>query len=238
MRYRVACLTHGDAETLERTLDSFIENVTPEPYDWIILQDGPGEWTIPDPFIGYAGGWDEQVGFCEATRRLWKVTSQGKQHEFDGRGSAFYIRPPAPPYVFWLEHDFVFTRQLDLEPLAAQLDADPSLAQMSLMRGPVNEKEMRAGGLFESRPGEYDLEFTNFLDRSEAYPWLRHHSYFTTNPMLMRTEFMVENEWPDYDEQCEGRFGLDLMDRGYSSGVWGSGEVWVEHIGTRSGINY
>ena len=232
-RYRAACLTHGDdTETLTETLASFEEFVTPHPLDWIIAQDGPGYWTVPERWTGYAGQpWVGQVGFCEATRRLWEMASKSRELNYGERGQAFFI-PDPPEFIFWLEHDFRFTRPLDLEPLAECLMADPSLAQMALMRGPVNEQEIAAGGLFESRAGEYEL------DGLRGLPFLRHRSYFTTNPSLMRTAFMREEPWPVYDDQCEGRFGIDLVDHGYSFGVWGDGEPWVEHIGTRSGVGY
>ena len=227
-RYRVACLTHGGEEPLAETLESFEEWVTPAPLDWIIAQDGPGYWTIPEHFSGYAGQpWAGQVGFCEATRRLWQMASKSREINYGERGQAFFI-PDPPEFIFWLEHDFIFTRALDLGPLAQALTADPTLAQMALMRTPVNEQELRAGGLYESRPGEYTQEDS----------FLRQRSYFTTNPSLMTTAFMRENPWPVYPEECEGRFGLDLVEHGYSFGVWGSGEPWCEHIGTRTGHGY
>ena len=64
---------------------------------------------------------------------------------------------------------------------------------------------------------------------------------FTTNPSLMRRQFMAENPWPaEYDQRCEGLFGIDLRERGYSFGAWGSGEPWVRHLGRRdrSGWGY
>lgn len=239
LRYRVAVLTHGDEEEcLRETLDSFEEFVTPKPLDWIIAQDGPGYWTIPEHFEGYAGQpWAGQVGFCEATRRLWEMASKSRELNYGERGQGFFI-PDPPEFIFWLEHDFVFTRPLDLVPLAMQLNVDHTLAQMALMRGAVNEQEIEAGGLFESRPGEYEQEWTNFATTSAAYPFLRHRSYFTTNPSLMRTEFMREEEWPSHGPACEGLMGLRLVDSGYSFGAWGGGEPWVEHIGTRTGRGY
>jgi hypothetical protein len=237
-RYRVACLTHGhEEEPLRETLESFEEFVTPAPLDWIIAQDGPGYWTIPEHFSGYAGQpWVGQVGFCEATRRLWEMASKSRELNYGKRGQAFFI-PDPPPFIFWLEHDFRFTRPLDLEPLAAQLEADPTLSQMALMRGPVNPEEEAVGGLIGKHADEFEQDWTNLPDRSEAYPFLRWR-HFTTNPSLMRTAFMREEEWPSHGPACEGLFGLRLADSGYHGGVWGSGEVWVEHTGVRTGKGY
>ena len=234
LRYRVACLTHGGDEPLRETLESFEEFVTPAPLDWVIAQDGPGAWTVPEKFSGYAGQpWAGQIGFCAATGRLWEMASRSGELNYGGRGSAFYL-PPAPEFIFWLEHDFIFLRPLDLTPLAMQLSAEPNLAQMALMRGPVNDEERRVGGL----TGKHEMtqDWTNFPDRSEAYPFLR-WGHFTTNPSLMRTAFM-RAESPDDLPECEGRFGIELAEAGYTFAIWGDGEPWVEHIGVRTGKGY
>lgn len=234
-RYRVACLTHGDERHLSETLTSFEAYVTPRPLDWIILQDGPGDWTIPRVFEGYAGqAWSGQVGFCEATRRLWHLASRSGEVNYGERGDGFYI-PPAPEFIFWLEHDFLFLRPLDLEPLMEQLLLDPRLAQMSLMRQAVSSDEIEAGGVVEARPGQFELVRGGPMGE---HPFLRHRSYFTTNPSLMRTGFMLDRPWPDYPQECEGRFGLDLIQHGYDFGVWGDGDPWIAHIGERTGHGY
>lgn len=150
-------------------------------------------------------------GFCVASGRAWDAAiTEGVN------------------YVFWLEHDFIFQRHVDLRTLAEKLEADTQLAQMSLMRTASSVDEMNAGGLYELRKGEYE----------ERGGWLEHRSYFTTTPSLMRRQFMVENRWPTYPSGCEGRFGIDLLARGYTFGVWGDGQPWVEHIGQRTGFGY
>lgn len=237
-RYRVAVLTHGKGECIAETLESFEALVTPRPIDWIIAQDGEGYWTIPRVFEGYAGQpWPGQVGFCEASRRLWHLACRSGEHNYGERGEAFYI-PPPPEFVFWLEHDFRFLRPLDLMPLMEQLLLDPKLAQMALVRTPVSMEEVAAGGLIESRPGEFELIRAQRPGDTTFHPFLRHRSYFTTNPSLMLTTFMQANPWPDYEAECEGRFGLDLLKKGYDFGAWGGGAPWVEHIGTRDGVLY
>jgi hypothetical protein len=50
---------------------------------------------------------------------------------------------------------------------------------------------------------------------------------------------MLENPWPaDVAAECEGRFGFELVERGYEFGYWGNGERWVDHIGVRTGKGY
>ena len=223
VNYTLILITHGDAPTLGHTLESFAEMVTPAPTERICCIDGEGSLPPIEPL----GAWEihagrTQEGFCVNTRRAWNIVNS-----LDG-------------YVFYLEHDFEFTRPVDLTHLAGVLDENPQLAQMALMRDAVNAEEKAAGGLYESRPGQYEPRLTDLPFTSEftQVPWLEHRSYFSTNPSLMTAEFMRRNPWPDYPERCEGLFGIDLLERGYRFGVWGTGEPWVRHIGQRTGTGY
>ena len=238
VRYRLVVLTHGThgrGDTLERTLGSFLDQVVPTPTEVYIHQDGPGapHYKPGFPMPLTVADTAAAQGFCWSTRRAWRDAAAS---DVD--------------YVFWLEHDFVFTQRVNLRELAAILDTLPMLAQMALCRGSANPAEEKAGGLVASRPGEFTLEEA-WLDRFRsnpgiistphdfyARPWYSHSSYFTTNPSLMRRAFMAENPWPDYPEQCEGRFGIDLRELGYFFGLWGDGTPWVEHVGVRSGFGY
>lgn len=232
--YRLVVLTHGThgkRDTLEATLASFFEHVSPIPAEIYIHQDGvgaphyyPGFPNVPIAFQSD----DPPIGFCKATRAAWNL-------------AALSIHP----HVFWLEHDFVLTRRVALAELAAVLDESPMLAQMALMRDAVNDEEKAVGGLFESRRGQYDpRDETTLLAGGVADPvawiprWHEHRSYLTTNPSLMRRSFMQDHPWPEYDDQCEGRFGIDLVEAGFSFGVWGDGSPWCDHIGERSGFGY
>ena len=213
-RYGLVVLTHGDGETLEDCLDSFRECVSPLPERLAILRDGPGysfipSWNVPFTCSQIA---EEQVGFCRATEAAW---SCGARSDF--------------PYIFHLEHDFIFGRDVDLTELAAVLDGDPMLAQLSLCRDAATPRERRAGGLVEARPHDFP---------PQPGGW-RLQPYLTTNPSLMRREFRAENPWPnDGLPNCEGRFGIELARRGYHFGMWGDGSVYVRHVGVRSGHGY
>jgi hypothetical protein len=230
--YLLVVLTHGaDPEPLRRTLDAFRENVRPLPTAALIHVDGPGGLD-PRQATAIENDWTEwrlieqpePVGFCAATRRAWSLAAASTL-----------------PYVFWLEHDFEITRPVDLEPIGWTLDAYTDVAQIALMRDAVNDQERAAGGLYESRPGQYDDRLTAAPDPVAGvsfWPWLSHRSYFTTNPSLMRTAWMAENPWPDYESECEGRFGIDLVARGFRFGVWGEGDPWCRHVGQRSGFGY
>lgn len=233
LTYRLAILTHGDSAPLQRTLRSFEENVTPEPLDVVYVYDGSVM-----PFarkVGYGSSTrtvsvGKPLGFCGATKRLWEEAAE-----------------PGVQFVFWLEQDFEFVRPVDLRALATVLTVNPQLAQVALMRDAVNETEKNAGGLFESRPGQYRQQMEVLADDGVAddrdpsatlIPWLEHEIYFTTNPSLMLRSFMEANPWPDYPEFCEGKFGLDLRAKGFRFAAMGSGEPWVRHVGVRDGFGY
>lgn len=223
MRYALAVLTHGDnADTLERTIRSFDRHVTHPPVARYLVQDGPGALPPFAPYPWVVQPLARQQGFCTATRELWKLVTHDEQR-FD--------------YVFWLEHDFDMLRTIPVERMAALLDSDDLLAQVSLMRGPANEREDNAGGVVADMR---ERGWTMLDDYSEeaGVGFLRHVAYFTTNPSLMTRAFMRDNPWPDYRRNCEGRMGLDLMHRGFSFAILGAGEPWVEHHGVRTGTHY
>lgn len=233
MKYMLVVITHGiDSNPLNRTLMSFRSCVQPEPVAGYMHADGEHaenhsyaavgrhawtSWTLGSAFI--------PSGFCRSARDSWREAAASSDVD----------------YVFWLEHDFIFRRSIDLRPLAEVLDANRHLAQMQLMRDPVNEREVAAGGLFESRPGQYVPRWRgeDATDEGPGAPaWHEHRSYITTNPCLMRREFMAEHPWPNHADQCEGKFGLELLEAGFSFGVWGDGSPYVEHIGERNGFGY
>lgn len=218
MRYALAVLTHGDnADVLERTIRSFDQQVAPPPVWRCVYQDGPCALPpfAPYPWVAINGG--EQLGFCGASKRLWSMVADSDA-DFD--------------YVFWLEHDFEFLRTVDVARMAEILDgADDFLAQVALMRGPVNEPERKAGGLLgQMRSRGYAIE--------ERRDHFLHRAFLTTNPCLFSREFMRWVPWPEYESECEGRFGFDLKQDGYRFAFMGLGEEWVRHIGVRTGMRY
>lgn len=240
MRYRLIVLTHGDCAPLEATLASFAAHVTPAPESCVLVYDGPELYGALSPHPNLSAVETEipwtiatmpegrQGGFCAATRRAWS---------FGGGENA--LSHQEHDHVFYLEHDFLFLRRVDLRDLAAPLDSNKRLAQMALMRDAVSEEEHAAGGLFELRRSGYQ-QLASFLPGPSGAPveYLEHTAYLTTNPSLMRRDWMADHPWPDYPQQCEGRFGIDLVADGWRFGAWGEGEPWVRHAGVRTGFGY
>lgn len=218
LEYRLAVLTNGRA-CLRETLEAFRTYVYPAPAEVLVFNDGGSalpygggtEWAnVPYLSIGNVAA----AGFCAAVPALWRAAA--------GAG---------PPFVFWLEDDQVIQRPIDLYPIALVLARERSIAQMSFMRGPANSDEEAAGGCRELRPELYE-------ERDDGL-WLESRTNFSTGCSLIARRFMTAEPWPgEFEENCEGRWSIELLSRGYTFGVWGRGEPWVEHVGIRSGFGY
>ncbi len=205
-------LTNG-RDCLRETLEAVKRYARPSPADLVLFDDSffarePDRLnTLPWRVIRSP----ESLGFCRATQELWTLASE-----------------PGPDYVFWIEDDILLRRPVLIEAMADVLAVHPKIAQMGLMRQPVNDREIAAGGVFELYREHY----------KEQSGWLESTTNFSTGCFLARRQFMVDHPWPDYDDSCEGRFSIDLLHRGFKFGVWGSGEPWVKHVGIRSGWGY
>lgn len=226
-RYILTIATSGRRDCFDRTVDSFFRMVEPSPaaiYVWddgrkTGVQQGLTDTPLHAPRV-VVDGTRRAKGFCEATGRCWDAAAELWETH---------------PWVFHLEDDFEFTRRVDLEQIAHVLYLEPTVLQMALMRDPVNEIEKAAGGLVLSRPGEFTR-----MGHGGGNAWLRHRSYWTTNPSLFRTSFARSYPWPRGEEQCEGNFfqRLRLAEPDAFFGAWGVGDPWVRHIGTRAGFGY
>ena len=170
----------------------------------------------------------------------WQIVSTGRRRSgFAGayRSAWAWLRRHCDTdWVVSTEDDFVITTDIHLPDMAEVMGAHPHLAQMALLRQPWNEQETAAGGIVQMHPGDY-------LDRSDGtHHWLQHRKFFTTNPHLLRTDFIHTHEWPT-GTQSEGRFGIMLFDAEPMTvcGFWGRRDdpPRVEHIGTvRIGTGY
>jgi len=159
----------------------------------------------------------ERQGFGGAIRNAWEFIREMTEAEF----------------VFHLEDDFVFNREIDLLGMQTVLRVRPNVCQVALRRQPWNDEERRVGGVVELNHDSYD-EHT-FIDAS----WLEHTNFFTTNPSIYRRD-LISLQWPE-GAQSEGRFGLGLKATGHTFAYWGSrgSGNWVEHVGDqRMGTGY
>lgn len=159
---------------------------------------------------------DHQLGFAGAIAQGWEqVLAAGVE------------------FCFWLECDFEFLRPVPLDRMLAVLKAREHLVQIALLRQPVNDEEIAAGGIIQQHPEDYEM-----WGAGESR-WIEHRRFFTTNPCLVPT-WIMRGGWP-HVEQSEGHFGINLFasDPRLRSAYWGSGEQWVEHVGmVRAGHGY
>jgi hypothetical protein len=215
-RVDVFCLTAGRKEYLERTLASFAERVHGDIQERVIQDDSGdpafGRWlaeTYPDWEIITTKG---KIGFTKAIRNIWRTLRNR-----DGA-----------PYMFHLEEDFVFERDVELADMIDVLNSDPRLAQAALLRGPFFEPEFKAGGIVEEDPAAYE--------HRDGY--LAHTKYFTTNPCLYRRRLMTDTMWPNV-ANSETLFTRNLVRQGKLFALMGDGTPWVSHIGhERTNLGY
>lgn len=136
-------------------------------------------------------------------------------------------------FIFGLEDDFTFNWEVPLEAMAQVLVKNPHVYQMALRRQAWNSEEIKAGGVIERWPDDFEeIE-------QDGLVWLEHRRWYTTNPNLYRRS-LLEREWPT-DKDAEGHFGIKLfLDPLAKCGYWGRkiDAPWVNHIGierTRNG---
>lgn len=147
-------------------------------------------------------------GYTGARRRLWHYLAKR------ARGT----------HIFATEDDFLYDRDVDLEPMIATLDAEPTLRQMALLRGAYYPREIEAGGVLQS------LKTPHELVNHRPYPFVTHRDHFTANPSLFRRS-LAAIDWPS-GPSSERLFGdVVLRDPAARFAYWGSGEPWVTHVG-------
>lgn len=242
-------MTDGRDELLARTVRSFFDMTSGNLIEvWVMVDGGGGRQRTcrivreaidemplakipPQPV---AIGNDLRNGFGGAIGYAWRALADYSNAD----------------YVFHLEDDFTFNRQVDLDAMAGVLAGYPHLAQMALRRQAWNEAERAAGGVIEQHPEDYTergamvVTDTSLVTRVN---WLEHARFFTTNPCLYRRrrpgghpDVEMATPWPD-GPNSEGRYGIRLREAGYRFGFWGkrSDAPWVHHIGeTRAGNGY
>lgn len=199
----------------------------------MVIVDDSGDPTystwLEDEFIG--GPWEAKIlhlpephGYWRAMQYVWGLARHW---------AATYDTTS----FFFLEDDFTFNEDVDVEALAGVLDAHPHLTQMALLRQPWWPNEIKHGGLIEALEAG-GQEFTETTDGT--HHWVEHRACFTGNPCVIpRRTF--ERDWPEGD-WSESRFGrLLFRDEKARGAYWGrrSDPPRVEHIGhQRVGSNY
>ncbi len=209
----VAVRSEGRAECALQSIRSLDEQIT-GPITTRIIHDDSGD--------------DSYNAWLTASFPAYRVVRTPGRSGFAGayRSAHDHLRRLDEPFVFSTEDDFLYDRPVDLADMAATLVRYPHLAQLALLRGPVNDIERSAGGVIEQHPDSYTL-------RSDGgRSWIEHRRFFTTNPSLYPRSLIEQHEWPEGSES-EGRFAIALFnsDPDIRSAFWGSGATWISHIG-------
>lgn len=136
-------------------------------------------------------------------------------------------------YIFHLEDDFIFNREVPLDDMIHVMEKYPNVYQMALKRQAWSPDEIRAGGFMELWPNEF-LQHDN---------WISHRLFFTSNPNIYRKSLIENRSYPNQIEGAERHFSLDVMNSDPDAlfGYWGNktDTPWVTHIGVnRKGGNY
>lgn len=83
-------------------------------------------------------------------------------------------------YIFHVEGDFLFNKEIDISYMVKVFDYQKNLAQISLKRQPVNIDEINHGGFMEMNPESYEDKYIEQLN----YNFTEHRNFFTLNPSL------------------------------------------------------
>ena len=155
-------------------------------------------------------------GYTGARRRLW----------------AYLAKRARGAFIFATEDDFMYDRDVDLEPMIATLEENPDLRQLALLRGPYYPRELEAGGVLQT------LQTPHELVNHREHPFVAHRDHFTANPSLFRRS-LTDVAWPD-GKSSERLFGETVLrDPSARFAYWGTGDPWISHIGAvRAGSSY
>ncbi len=127
-------------------------------------------------------------------------------------------------YLLHCEEDFVFQSPVNALELAAILERQPHLAQISLKRQPVNGHEESMGGYIQCAPNAY----------WQREGFIEHHVVFTFNPSLIPRR-VVELCLDQPGDGLERGFTDTLLDHGFSFGIFGqiNDAPIVNHVGVQ-----
>ena len=197
---------------LRQSLASLVERVQGPIVQRVIYSDWSEKFrteldAIVEPLGFYVVGGGNH-GYTAGMRRLWQYLAKRARGQF----------------IFATEDDFLYDRDVDLEPMIATLQENPELRQLALLRGPYYPSEVEAGGVLET------LKTTHELVNHREFPFVRHRDHWTANPSLF-PKSVTDTEWPA-GRSSERLFGDALLrDPGASFAYWGTGEPWTRHIG-------
>lgn len=180
MNLALLIITDGRTELLEQAIESAIDNLPPI-FPWILVDDS-GTRAAADHYnrFSYVASHTYRQGLAAAVRGGWRIA----RDEYD------------VDYLFHLEDDFTFNRPPDIEGMAALLEQEADLAQVSLKRQPVNAAEEAAGGFVQTNRDAYTECIS---DLALDAVWLEHRVCYSLNPHLA-PRWVLDIGWPSGNE--------------------------------------
>jgi hypothetical protein len=220
--------TGGEEETwedrvsyLRRSLASLAERVRGPIVQRVIYSDwGHARKAELDAIAAehgfYVVGPERHRGYTASAQLLWRY--------LDARVRA--------DFIFLTEDDFVYERDVDLEPFLDTLEANPQLRQVALLRDPY-PSEVERGGVLGWPAESFELR-----DAGNGHGRLEHRNFWTMNPSLMRRS-IAKMPWPSQSSSERGFGDAVLRDPDARGALWGTGEPGITHIGaTRAASAY
>jgi hypothetical protein len=152
------------------------------------------------------------------------VLSHGTRHGLAQavRTAWFAAVTAGASYIWHAEDDMVYTQHVYISALQELMQANPTLAQVSLKRQPVNDYELAAGGFME----------THLDDFTDQDGYVLHSTLFTFNPCLIPIDVAYLCLSTQHDGLERGVTDT-LLAHGWHFGVLGSkaDAPMVDHIG-------
>lgn len=162
----------------------------------------------------------DRAGFANAMRKVFAT-----------------VRASGSDYNLHVEDDFVLKRPFNLQDVVDTLAINPDVSQMSFMREPWYENEIKYGGVIQAIEAENELKLRE--KGVGRLSWTQHLAYWTCNPSVFPS-WVAQRPWPN-DPWCEMYFSRDMKRDRKFSGIWGHRSDWIylDHIGReRAGHGY
>lgn len=218
-------LTDGRKDLIKKTIPCWQENISSNFSNKIIIDDsGDNNYRLwlKKTFKSFdiVPVDKERAGYVEAMRKVFSVAREANS-----------------PYVFHLEDDFLIKKEFDLNNFTSVLDQNSNLVQMSFLRDPWYENEIRDGGTLRTLV-KHGKKISRAKNKN--FDWMEHRIFWTCNPSVYPLR-ITDEEWPDR-KHSEFYFGRSLFsDKKNKSAVWGkwSDKPLITHTGSyQKGINY
>jgi hypothetical protein len=218
-------LTDGRKQYIDEALQSWIDVYDDQiKYKFIIDDSGDKdyrEWLKNRfPSFEVIPVAEKRAGYAKAMKKVFKTIIDSGQR-----------------YCLHVEDDFILLKPFLIKDVIYVLEQMPELSQISFMRQPWYENEIKHGGVIEA----LEADGGSFSQRTTGdTSWVIHNAFWTCNPSIFPA-WVAKRKWPD-PPWSEMFFGKWLRRDGKVFGIWGNKKsdwVTVEHIGKeKNGTEY